>query len=365
MSAVASAGDRVVADTIDAVMVVRDEPSTRLRRAIASLAAQEGVSGIRLVIAATDSEHSRLRTLRPHGAVSAIVLVDNPSGARSAGLNRAVAACRGLVVVRVDARSTLPADYVVRCVGRLAEHPEIGVVGGVQWPVAARSDARSRGIARALRNPWMLGRAAYRQPDREGRVDTVYLGVFRRKELMAFGGYDERLAANEDFELCTRYRDDDRDVWLEAGAAIGYEPRDTWRSLFAQYEAFGAAKVRFWRVTGRRPSQRQVAAIAAAAAGLAAGLWSVRRPARAVGMAAAACVGIATVDHLADPTERDAMVRFHSCAAYGAIAGGWLWGVVAHAFRSGDVEHALEGHPGPLRDVGVDRDLVDDLATHE
>jgi GT2 family glycosyltransferase len=42
-----------------------------------------------------------------------------------------------------------------------------------------------------------------------------------------------------------------------------------------------------------------------------------------------------------------------------------LWRHRGAARSSGDVEHPLERDPGPLRRVGVDDDLVDDLAAHE
>jgi succinoglycan biosynthesis protein ExoA len=322
-----SASLRVRPVRITAVMVAREEPLTRLRRAIASLALQEGIDGLDIVIAAPAREHRRLEQLIPHGAVSAITLVDNPSGGRSDGLNRAVAVARGDVIVRLDARARVARDYVARTVARLTDDARVGVVGGAQWPVALRNHSRDQGIARALRNRLLMGAAAYRCPERSGPVDTVYLGVYRRDELLRVGGFDARLEANEDFELCQRYRRAGFAAWLESGATIEYEPRDTRWEVFEQYHAFGRAKVQYWRLTGDRTNRRQRVALALGVAGAVAVVASLRRPRRMVAMFTTAALGLAVVDHIADPHERGLRVRAHAYATNMAVVSGWLTGV--------------------------------------
>jgi len=262
------------------VMAVRDEPVERVARAVDALARQTGSGRLDVVIAARTDDRDRLASLHASGAVASIVFVDNPTGERSAGLNRAVAAARTPFVVRVDARSIVPSDYVARCLRRLATDATVGVVGAVQSPHASDTGARARGIARALRNPWLLGGARYRRPGSGGTADTVYLGAFRRDELVALGGYDEALAANEDYELCARYRRAGRVVWLERGLDVSYEARATHRALWRQYRCFGASKVHYWRRTGERPAPRQAFALAAVGVAAAYAVRNARRPGR-------------------------------------------------------------------------------------
>jgi len=311
------------------VMVVRDEPLARLARALAAVAAQEDVAGLTVCIAAPRDDHAGLAALRTGGAVDAIRLVDNPGGARSAGLNRAIAAAPDPVVVRVDARSEIPTHYVAACLRRL-DDPDVGMAGGVQRPVAAEgADRAARGIARALRNQWLLGNAAYRRTDAGGPADTVYLGAFRRDEVLALGGYDEALDANEDYDLAQRFLDLGRTVWLEEGQCVRYEPRADWRGLARQYHAFGAAKVRFWRRTGRRANGRQRVALGACALGGLVAVASVRRPRRLIGLTAVGLTGLVVLDHVADPSERDPRVRARACVASTVIVGSWVSGVVS------------------------------------
>jgi hypothetical protein len=320
-------------DAVAIVMVVRDEPLDRVQRAVDALAAQRDVAPFVVVIAAPGGEHASLRALRVGGAVHEIVLVDNPDGARCAGLNLAVAHADAELLVRVDARSRVHDDHVARCVERLTGDDSVGVVGGVQWPVAVDEDVAGRATVRALRNRWLLGNAGYRRPGAAGPVDTVYLGAFRRAELHELGGYDERLAANEDFELCARYRDAGRIVWLEDGLLVDYEPRSGVAGVFDQYRAFGEAKVEFWRATGRRPNARQWIALGAAAGAVLAVLASLRRPRRVVALVATGVVAVVVADHLSDPGERDVRVRARSCATSIATTSGWLAGVLTGLAR--------------------------------
>jgi len=315
------------------LLVVRDEPLDRLEQVLVGLAAQRGAGALELLVAAPASEHERLKTLRASGAVVRVVLVDNPTGARSAGLNGLIEVATAPVVVRVDARSRPPADYVGRCRARLDAAPAIGVGGAIQRPVTTHPDARSRGITRALGNAWLLGGARYRR-GRGGQADTAYLGAFRRDELRGLGGYDERLDANEDFELCTRYRSAGATVWVEPGLEVLYEPRRTYRALWSQYGSFGVSKVVFWRLTGRRPNARQLTALGGAAATIAIGAVAlVRRPASAAVLIAAGVAAVAIVDHIAAPDERDARVRLAAGAAYVTVIGAWISGIARALVR--------------------------------
>ena len=56
-------------------------------------------------------------------------VVDNPRRIRPAGLNTAIAAASGDIIVRVDARTALAPDYVERCVSAL-ERSGAAIVGG-------------------------------------------------------------------------------------------------------------------------------------------------------------------------------------------------------------------------------------------
>jgi GT2 family glycosyltransferase len=313
------------------VMTIRREPAARLARTLAAVAAQEIRGSVEIIVAAPPEDEATVATLLAESGLRHARVVVNADGRRSTGLNLAIAAARAPVVCRVDARTALPPGYVATCVARLAADPAIGVVGGFQRPVPAAAGWGARGVARALANPYAVGAPPYRRRAGGGPVDTVYLGAWRRSELIALGGFDERLDANEDFELCRRFREAGFTVWLEEGLDVSYEARSAVADVWHQYFAFGRAKVAFWRLTGSGPNGRQAVALGLAAGGAGAGIALLRNPSRLAAAGVAGVVAVAVVDHIGVRERASAGERAAAGVGCIAIGAAWIAGVLAEA----------------------------------
>ncbi|HVT78709.1 MAG TPA: glycosyltransferase [Acidimicrobiales bacterium] len=325
------------------VTTIADEPAARLQRMVDRVAAQT-VGPLELLVAAPERDRATVDSLRAHGAVASVACVANPSGRRAPGLNQAVAAAACEVVHRVDARSLLAPSHVERCQKRLDVEPTIGVVGGRQHAVAVDGGVVARGVARALTNPWATGGASYRRPGAAGPVDTVYLGSFRRDELQAIGGYDERLDANEDFELCHRYRAQGQQVWLEDGLVVDYEARTGFDDVWRQYRAFGASKVRFWRARDETPNTRQLVGLVAPVLGVI-GLGLAARRGHGVAAVGLAAAGAFALDHVA--AEGDASLDERCVAAATSVIApaAWAAGVYGEFFSRRRTRTAADAAP--------------------
>jgi len=320
--------------SVAAILTVLHERPERLARRFAELAKQDhGLDEV--IVAAPADEHAAIKAVVPQNVPFTLRLVDNHGGQRSNGLNLATRAATAELLVRVDARSALSPAHVSVCMSVLEGRPEVGVVGGPQLPVAGADNNVARGIARALANPWALGGAAYRRGSRAGPADTVYLGTYRRQELIEIGGYDDRLTANEDFDLCQRYRRRGALVWLEPGAAVAYESRTSLKSVASQYYAFGRSKASYWRLTGTPAEARQRLALAGLATGLVVLGWVVRRPRRAPRAAVAVVVAVGLVDAIGSSQPAPATVRAAALCTYPVVWGAWALGVVDGRVRGG------------------------------
>lgn len=185
-----------------------------------------------------------------------ITLVDNPGRRQSAGLNRALALAEGEVLIRLDARSFVAADYVERCVQLLAQ-TGAAVVGGRMVARSGTSFAE-RGIALANGAWWGAGPARFHKGGPAGPVDTVYLGAFRVEWLTRVGGWAEDVGVNEDFELNHRIRDGGGTVWFDPELIVEYEPRRTYRALAKQYYRYGMSKAVVVRRHPRSTRVRQL-----------------------------------------------------------------------------------------------------------
>jgi glycosyltransferase involved in cell wall biosynthesis len=200
---------------------------------------QDYAGPLEVVIAHGPSTDGTAALLDRISADPRVTVVANPSGATAAGLNAAIAASQGPVIVRCDAQARLPRDYVRRAVEILAETGADNV-GGVQ---AAEGEAfLQRAIAIAQTTPIGVGDARYRTGGQPGPVDTVYLGVFRREALERIGGFDEGQVRNQDYELNWRLRDTGGTVYFHPDLRVAYRPRASLRALWRQYWQYGVWK---------------------------------------------------------------------------------------------------------------------------
>lgn len=230
--------------------------------------------------ASTDGTRARIGAFQAAHPDLAITLVPNPDLTIPAGLNRAIAAASGDVIVRLDGHSRPHPSYVEHCAAALAQGRGDNV-GGV-WEI--RPGARgwaAAAIAAAAAHPLAVGDARYRYASRPAAVDTVPFGAFRRDLVARIGPFDEGLLTNEDYEFNVRVRRGGGVVWLDPAIRSEYVARPTFGALARQYWRYGFWKARMLRRYPETLRWRQagppllVAALAALAP-----LASRRRPAR-------------------------------------------------------------------------------------
>lgn len=231
-----------VAPAVSIVMPIRGEWDTLLR-ALTAIAAQRYDGRLELVIAsAGDNPHTRARVAACARAAAVpwpVRILSNPAGSASAGLNAAFRHATGAVIVRVDGRCLIAADYVARCVETL-RRTGAAAVGGPMRPRGETPWAAA--VAVAMTSRLGTGGAAFRHATTAGPVETVYLGAWWRTTLRDSDGFDERLLRNQDDELSTRLRRAGGTVWLDPRVQSEYLVRPTWRALWRQYLGYGRWK---------------------------------------------------------------------------------------------------------------------------
>ena len=194
-------------------------------------------------------------------------LLPNPGRIAAAGLNRALTLARGEYFLRLDARARPAEDYIERCMAHLQTGEWAGVAGA---QVAVGENDAGRAIALALNHPLGAGGARYRQPDTSGESETLFLGAYSTRLLRKIGGWDEALAANEDYELNTRLRAAGGRLLVASDIRVQYVARDSLAALARQYARYGSWRVVTWRKHPRSIRPRHLAP-AAWTAGLVAG----------------------------------------------------------------------------------------------
>ena len=104
--------------------------------------------------------------------------------------------------------------------------------------------AFQKAVCAALRSPLGVGGAAYRSPDNEGFVDTVFLGAFRRSVFDRIGPWDPGAVTNEDAELNQRLVDAGGRIYLSREIVVHYVPRGSLPALARQYYRYGRGRAR-------------------------------------------------------------------------------------------------------------------------
>ncbi len=168
-------------------------------------------------------------------------VIDNPRRIQSPGMNAAILASKGDVIVRMDVHAEYATDYLKQCVAVL-EETKADNVGGAQ---RARANTWfQKALCAALESPLGVGGAKYRSAESEGFVDTVFMGAFRRKVFETVGLFDANAITNEDAELNQRLLASGGKVYLSKKIVVHYFPCDSFAKLAKQYFKYGNDRAR-------------------------------------------------------------------------------------------------------------------------
>ncbi len=170
-----------------------------------------------------------------------IKTIHNPMRQIPTGLNLAIEASTGEIIVRMDGHSLPASDYINRCVHNL--NKGLGENVGGRWEIIPGADTFvARGIAAAASHPLGVGNVKYRISGQAGSVDTVPFGSYYRTLFDRIGLFDESLLTNEDYELNTRIRQNGGIIWFDPEIRCQYYSRPSLLELSKQYWRYG-----FWK----------------------------------------------------------------------------------------------------------------------
>ncbi len=171
-----------------------------------------------------------------------IRLLDNSEHRIQAyGMNLAIKESQGEFILVTDVHAEYAGNYVSKLVETF-QRTGADCAGGAQ-----RAKAETwfqKALCAVLESPFGVGGAAYRSPDKEGFVDTVFPGSFRRSILEKVGLYDVKAVTNEDAELQQRILEAGGKVYLSKDVVVHYYPRKSFRLLAKQYFKYGDGRAR-------------------------------------------------------------------------------------------------------------------------
>lgn len=218
-------------------------------------------------------------------------MVTGPGRGPGPAMNAGICRASSDTIVRLDGHS-VPAPTYVEYASAVLDETGAGVAGGV-WDIRpGASSTIARAIAVVVSHPLGSGGALYRHagasgPDRV-EVETVPFGVFRRALWEQLGGFDEALAANEDYDFNYRVRQAGFHVVLDRRVRATYFARPTLAALGRQYGRYGFWKRQMLRKDPRALHWRQIPPVAVVPWVVLTAGWAALAPGLVSGLAAAA-----------------------------------------------------------------------------
>jgi cellulose synthase/poly-beta-1,6-N-acetylglucosamine synthase-like glycosyltransferase len=213
-------------------------------------------------------------------------MIDNPGRTTPRALNRAIAASRGDILLRVDAHSRLARDYIDLLVEFLEANPGAWGAGGRMRTVPARAGIWGEAVAAALSHRFGVGNSRFRTATsgEPSQVDTVFNCAWRREVFSRVGYFHEDLARSQDMEFSTRLIRAGGTLWLVPRAETTYYARTAPGAYLAHNWTNGVWSVLPLAYCGALPVRpRHLAPLAFVVAllgsGIAACLWPQLRPA--------------------------------------------------------------------------------------
>lgn len=185
-----------------------------------------------------------------------VKLVDNPYRTTPQAMNIGLREPGYDVGIILGAHAEVDRAFLRKNLDVLQAHPEAGCVGGVIENVYM--DVVSRRIGAAMGHPFGVGNAHFRTGAKEGDVDTVAFGAYRREVFDRVGYFDERLVRNQDDEFNYRVLKAGFRIRLSHAIRSKYYVRGSFLKLFRQYRQYGYWKVYVNRLHSTVTTWRQL-----------------------------------------------------------------------------------------------------------
>lgn len=173
-----------------------------------------------------------------------IKLIDNPYRTVGYGMNIGLKAADGELLIRCDAHSEYPRDYISELVEWHKKNTADNI-GGTCVTVPANDTALAEAIAVAMSHPLGVG-LSFRsiKGNKEKYVDTVPFGCWKREIFDEIGTFDEALARGQDFDFNMRMIKNGKKILLLPWLKIKYYARENFKKMYKTFYQIGYWKVK-------------------------------------------------------------------------------------------------------------------------
>lgn len=177
-----------------------------------------------------------------------ISILNNPKKYQSFALNRGIELSKGKYIMRLDAHSYYPKDYLKRCLKGIKEK-NVNNIGGVFNTILKTNFLQEKIIQAITTHKFGVGGSNYRIKHKSGYVKTVPYGFFNKQVFDKIGLFNEELIRNQDYEFNRRMIKNGMKIWLDKDIIINYHNQISfWKFLKKQLMHEGRYNVYMWKI---------------------------------------------------------------------------------------------------------------------
>jgi succinoglycan biosynthesis protein ExoA len=192
-----------------------------------------------LVLDGMSADGTRDAVLELASADPRIRLVDNPNRIQSAALNLGISLAQGEYIMRLDAHSVYPTNYLALCL-ETALRTGADNTGGIVTTMRRGEGYQAALVQALITHRFGVGNSGFRTDAIEGPADTVPYGFFKREIFSKVGLFDERLLRAQDYEMNRRIVAGGGKIWRNPMIDIAYYPQPDFASFIRKQFVFEA-----------------------------------------------------------------------------------------------------------------------------
>tara|TARA_B100000029_G_scaffold516216_1_gene627712 strand:+ start:1009 stop:2073 length:1065 start_codon:yes stop_codon:yes gene_type:complete len=229
------------------------------------------INSTEFIIVDGKSSDNTLNIIREKFQHLNLKILDNPKIYQASALNLGIensssnileVGSDSQIIIRADAHSVYPENYLDLCVEALQKNLEVGNAGSIQKAVG--ENYFSKGVALVMNSTFGMGGVKYRKTgNKKLESDTAYLGCWWKADLVKLGGFNEEFQINEDYELNIRIRKflNNNLITINPDLIVNYFVRTNFLGLLKQFFRYGLWKTKTLSIHPDSLKKRQLAPV--------------------------------------------------------------------------------------------------------
>jgi glycosyltransferase involved in cell wall biosynthesis len=180
---------------------------------------------------------------------------NQPERSITKAINSGIKNSKGEILVRLDAHTEAPRNYISKIADTLINN-KAELVSGIIVPIGTNYWSKTIGLC--LSSSFGIGDSRLYHYDEPVYTKRGYLGAYRKDYIVKLGYYDELLFSADDYDVFYRVKKAGGRILVLPELGVKYYCRESLKKVFGQYFKYGWTKVVVFKKYGKLLSARAI-----------------------------------------------------------------------------------------------------------